>query len=613
METPVSLFTLKNTHQSNFRNRMADVGDSLLGLKALNYHYQKICRSVTPNRNFVQTALESLYVKFQANAQDIKRVPKTGSLLVVANHPFGMIEGLGLFNVLQQIRPDVKFLANQMLERVPETKDFCIYVDPFSSDSSIANNLSGIREAIRWLKEGGVLVVFPAGEVASWQTTTRKVTEPVWQTTVARLQRIAQAPVLPIYIDGKNSFSFHVAGILHPILRTALLPRQFLNKRNQTVRLAIGNVIPNRKLRTYSNDSQMMESLRERTLFLENRFTPNKRAPVFAKKLPRQTEIPEPITNDILALEIDRLPRERSLVSVREFDVFYAQANEIPYVLGEIGRLREVTFRMVGEGTGNSVDLDDFDQSYTHLFVWNREKQEIVGAYRLGLTDRILMESGKQGLYTATLFRFHPALFSQLSPALELGRSFVRVEYQRVSLALALLWRGIGAFVARNPRYKKLFGPVSISNDYHAVSHQVIVSFLKDNRLNPDLAGWVKSRNPFKAKPVKGLHHTSSREVLKDIEDVASFVADLEADNKGIPTLLREYLKLGGKLIGFNVDSDFSNVVDGLILVDLTETDPRILSRYMGKDETQIFLEYHGLAPTTTDDPIEPEAIPIPA
>ena len=287
------------------------------------------------------------------------------------------------------------------------------------------------------------------------------------------------------------------------------------------------------------------------------------------------------------------LPLESVLLESGDFTVFLARAGQIPCLLREIGRLRELTFRQAHEGTGKACDLDGFDRHYLHLFIWNHAKQEVVGAYRLGQADYILPRFGKHGLYTSTLFNYKTALLERINPALELGRSFVRAEYQKNYAALLLLWKGIGSFVARNPKYKILFGPVSINNQYHAISQQLMVNSLRLNNYLPELAKLVKPKRPFHAKILRRFDGSISNAAISDINEVSNLIADIEPNQQGIPILLKQYLKLGGKLLAFNQDQNFSNVLDALILVDLTETPLKILERYMGRDGASNFVAYH--------------------
>lgn len=262
-------------------------------------------------------------------------------------------------------------------------------------------------------------------------------------------------------------------------------------------------------------------------------------------------------------------------------------------MLRELGRLREITFRGSEEGTGTPCDLDRFDREYLHLFIWNREKREIAGAYRLGQADVLLNRHGLKGLYTRTLFKYQRRLLNQINPALEMGRSFVRPEYQRSFTSLLLLWRGIGEFVVRNPRYKALFGPVSINREYQSLSKQLMVSFIRLNNFEDALSQCVRPRKPFKMPYPRGYDLTLTSSVIRDVDGISSLIAEIENDHKGIPVLLKQYIKLGGKILAFNRDPDFSDVLDGLIYVDLSKTKPRLLARYMGKEGTQSFLAYH--------------------
>jgi putative hemolysin len=294
-----------------------------------------------------------------------------------------------------------------------------------------------------------------------------------------------------------------------------------------------------------------------------------------------------------LAAEINSLSAEHTLVTNGPLRVLLARAAEIPRAFLEIARLRELTFRAVGEGSGKPLDMDRFDPHYLHLFIWNDDKQEIAGAYRLGCTDRLLSQFGVGGLYTSTVFRFQPRLLHRLNSGLELGRSFVCAEYQRSFSALMLLWKGIGRFLVQNPRYRFLFGPVSISNEYQPFSQHLMVEFLRKKHALPHLARWVKPRIPFRPHNVRPEDAPSVAAVVDSIDELNTWVTEIEPGSKGVPILLRQYLRLGGKVLAFNVDPNFSHVVDGLILVDVLQTDPVVLERYLGREGVATFRAYH--------------------
>ena len=311
-----------------------------------------------------------------------------------------------------------------------------------------------------------------------------------------------------------------------------------------------------------------------------------------ACRMPIAPEIPRAL----LKAEIECLPVEQRLVASGNFTVQYARAAQIPWCLQEIGRLRELTFRAAGEGTNKASDIDLFDAYYLHLFIWDAQAEMIVGAYRMGLVGDILARYGRRGLYTQSLFKYGPRLLQILNPAIELGRSFVRAEYQRSFSPLMLLWRGIGRFILRSPQYAVLFGPVSISNSYATLSRQLMVEFLCANNVEADLARHVKPRRPFHSRRSAAWDEVEFAGV-KDIEDLSRVIARIEHDNKGVPILLKQYLKLGGRVLGFNADDRFSDALDGLILVDLRASDPRLLARYMGEEGAVAFLACHEADP----------------
>jgi putative hemolysin len=542
---------------------------------------------------FVDRALERLQIDYELAEEDLARIASArGPVIVVANHPFGGIEGMILASVLRSVRCDVRIMANYLLERIPEMREHLIAVDPFGRPGSERRNIAPLRQCIRWVREGGMLAVFPSGEVSHFDPV-RGAVDPAWSETVARLVRMTGAPVLPVYFSGTNSMLFHAAGMIHPNLRTARLPAELLNKGQRTIRMAVGSLISGDRTAAFPDDREMIEHLRLRTYVLAHRLEDCRSLPAIAASA---EQIVSPRPADILADEVRLLSPEHLLSVSGDLSVHLGSSGEIPTILFEIGRLRELTFRAAGEGTGREIDLDRFDEHYLHLFIWNKRKREIVGAYRLGKTDEILVRDGISGLYTSTLFSYQPSFFDRLGPALELGRSFVRPEYQKSYVPLSLLWKGIGRFIAAHPRYSSLFGPVSISNDYRPLSRQFMAAFLEARRTRPDLAGLATPARPFRIRRDGRLDRKALHAALADEDRVSEIVADIERDGKGLPILLKQYLKLGGTIVGINLDPAFGNALDGLIVVDLLRTDRKVLDRYLGKDGAESFLAQHRAA-----------------
>ncbi|HWO01827.1 MAG TPA: GNAT family N-acyltransferase [Blastocatellia bacterium] len=569
--------------------------ERLLLLPQLDEFYAEVAQR-NQELDFMERILEALNVSYQLGKDDLARIPTKGSVIVVANHPFGIIDGVILASILRSVRSDYKILANVSLNRVTELCDTLIPVDPYGRQESIKANSRSIRKAVDWVRSGGALGVFPAGEVAHIHLRKREVTDPARHPSVARIIRRTGAPALPLYFEGSNGPLFHVAGMVHPRLRTVMLPHELLNKRDTAVKVGIGRLVPFSKLAAFETDGGMIECLRQRTYLLGNRRSGacyNEPPSGSTRKRKEQQPITPELPPALLAEEVFALPTEQRLVVSGSYAVVHADARQIPNVLREIGRLREITFREASEGTGKATDLDEFDAHYVHLFLWNRETSTLVGAYRIGKTDEILRRVGSRGLYTTSLFNYNSDLLERIGPALELGRSFVRREYQKLVAPLFLLWRGIVQYVLRNPRYKVLFGPVSIDSEYHPVARKLIVECLTGHRYTHELAALVRAKTPFRAKAIKGRGFRPGSALVADIEDVSELISDIDKHRRGIPVLLRQYLKLGGKVLGFNIDPGFSDALDGLILVDLTQTDGRLLGKLMGEEGKKRFLEFH--------------------
>lgn len=542
---------------------------------------------------FREKALLVLGVDYRYTPEHLAAIPKTGPVVVVCNHPFGGIEGIFLLSLLHRLRPDVKAMANYLLGAVHEMHDDFILVDPFAAKGSAAANIRPIKESLSWLKDGHMLLVFPSGEVSSFDKKTLRVRDPKWSPQVASLIRKTGATAVPLYLPGRNSLFFNAVGLIHPLLRTILLPRQLFALKGKTVEIVIGSPLPYKDLEKYAATSDdLIRYLRFRSYLLMERRPHRLRK----KQLFQQEPViaAEPV--EVLTDELASLPPERKLIASNGLEVWCAPASEIPHLLREIGRLREITFRLVGEGTGNEIDLDDFDPYYWHLFLWNAEKSEIIGCYRLGLTDEIIAAHKIEGLYTRTLFKFDQRLINAVGPVMEMGRSFVRREYQRAFTSLPLLWKGIALFVASKKKYRTLLGPVSITNEYREASRCMMIQCLRNVCWEPELSKIISPRIP--PKPPRRAEWTLPEysDYLKDLDTVSEFVMEIEPDGKGLPILIMQYMKLAGRLICFNLDPDFSSVVDGFIVVDLTKTPQKILKRYMGT-QLEVYYQAQGLPP----------------
>lgn len=568
----------------------------LLRWQELNDLYTSVNQPEDEDRIW-ERILRSLNVAYEVAPEDIANIPPRGPLVVVANHPYGGIEGVILAALLGSVRNDVKVMANLVLCSFPGLRKSLIPVDPFGTQAAATSNVRGLKAAIAWVRKGGALAVFPAGEVAHVDMSQLAITDPAWHEAVAVIIRRASAAAVPVFFHGSNGPLFQVLGMVHPLLRTVMLPSELLNKRNQVFKVRIGHPLSSRKLSAFPNDAEMTAYLRWRTYLLGHRKDSEKAPGRWAglirnarRATPSVVAQPEcgPIER-----EIQDLPPDQILLESGDDAVLLAKAYQVPRVMREIGRLREIAFRSVGEGSGKEIDLDPFDSYYDHLFVWKKSQRHIVGAYRLGMTDAILKRYGKKGLYTSTLFDFQDGFFRRIGPALELGRSFVRLECQGSMNALPLLWKGIGRFILRNPQCKILFGPVSISNNYHPLSQNMMVTFFQQNHLTQEISRLLRPRAPFKPSRIHPPNPAPLCFKVKDVEELSELISEIETDRKQVPILLKHYLKLGGKIVGFNVDGHFSHVLDGLIVVDLTKTERRILERFVAPEGARRFLAYH--------------------
>lgn len=528
-------------------------------------------------REFIQKAIEVLGLQFHLSHEELANIPKEGPVIVIANHPFGVQDAILLAWVLGSVRKDYKILANNFFSHIDEMKEKMITINAFRTTQG---NSRGLKEAIKHLKSDGILGIFPAGSVSRFQWKKYAVTDDVWPETIARLVKMTSAEVVPVHFSGRNSTKFHLLGSIHPLLRTALLPKEVLKKK-KPIQIQIGHPVKYSYLSRMDNRA-IIDYLRMRCFLLKEVRHP--------KDKKTQNTIGQPIITPIpkeeLTRDIEQLPKKNFLFSKGDFEVYFAQSDEIPSLLKEIGRLREITFREVGEGTGKPLDLDAYDETYLHLFVWNNKEKEVLGSYRMGQVDKILEKRGKAGLYTSEFYQYTEAFLDKHRMALEMGRSFVQKKYQKKPNSLVLLWKGICAYIARNPQYRYLFGAVSISNEYDSRSCALIASLLLEPRKS------IKSKMPAKIKVNKEVRTFCKEYRTANFEDLSLLVKNIEDDAKDIPVLLKQYLKLGGQVYSFCIDKAFNNTLDGLIVVDLPNAPLKRLNMFMGEN-TENYLEHH--------------------
>lgn len=552
-------------------------------------------------RSWFSSSLKELDARYEVDLPANFVFPEEGPLVIVSNHPFGILDPVILGDFISRFRPYVRFMTNFLLGNMEEMRPWIIPVDPFNRTDSARRNMASMKEALKFLKAGGALAIFPSGEVSHYKMG-QGVEESPWTSHVGALVRRTKATVLPVYFEGKNSMLFQAAGVLHPLLRTSLLFRELFRHSREVVEVKVGQPISYSRLRKFEDDESLTQYLRLHTFILSQRektAAKSKQTAVTSGEfLPEQAAASVTLNKrQAFDQEVEKLiAAGATLTQHGQLRVLAAAAPEIPHLLPEIGRLREITFREVGEGTGEEIDLDRFDDHYLHIFLWDDKERRVAGAYRLGRADQILRRYGAKGLYTNTLFKFQKPFLQFLDDALEMGRSFIVPQYQRSAGALPLMWKGVLTWVCRNPQYKKLYGPVSISKDYNGLSQKLIVEFLSDNKLHPELATLVKPRKPFRYGKNKKLLSEFISADLDDVDDFSALISSLEENGKGIPTLLKHYLRLNGTILSFNVDESFSSCLDGLILVDLMKTDPRLLGKYMGEEACTAYLKHHGKA-----------------
>lgn len=532
----------------------------------VNELYAHMCES--PGLESIQTLFDHLEIDLEVEAHQLENIPRTGPFVIVSNHPFGALDGLAMILAIAKVRPDFKVMANFLLQNVEPIKDYFIAVNPFETRREAYSNVGGLKAVRQHLEQGGALGIFPAGEVSTYQGEMNAVADRKWASSAVKIVRNAAVPVVPIFFDGRNSRIFHLLGLIHPNLRTLALPAEMLRKKGDTLRMRIGKPIQPKDTEMFTSLDQYGRYLRAKTYALGSSFEVKRDYFRHFRTSKSPEKIIDAVDHSLIQKEIASISDCRTL-SYDNFDCFVVSSDRIPNILQEIGRLREVTFRSVGEGTNKSIDLDEYDLYYNHLILWDRKAEKIAGAYRVGNGAQIMQRYGKKGFYISSLFRMGHRLDPILQQSVELGRSFIVAEYQKHRLSLFLLWKGILFYLISNTRFRYIIGPVSISNQYQDVSKELIIQFITKHYFDLDLSEHVTPRNAFKPKIKKVDTDALLDSTQSDMKKMDKIISEIEPSSFTMPVLLKKYLQQNARIISFNCDPKFNNALDGLMYLDM--------------------------------------------
>lgn len=547
----------------------------VLRIDKLNRVYNK--HKHLSNIEFLTAILNEFEVKFEIPEADLKRLPKTGSFITISNHPLGGIDGILLLKILLESRPDYKIIANFLLHRIEPLKPFIMPVNPFEDRKDVKSSVGGFKQAIGHLRSDMPLGVFPAGEVSTFKDGQLIVDKP-WEPAAMKLIHKAHVPVVPIYFHAKNSSFFYRLSKISETLRTAKLPSELLTQKNRVIKVRIGKPIPVNDQKEYTDLKEFTNFLRKKTYMLANPFEKEsvslKDAATSSLKMPKKApkKIVTSISTDLIETEIDNLRAyDCRLLESKNYEVFLASADRIPNTLKEIGRLREITFREIGEGTNEAIDLDIFDSYYHHMFLWDNNTKKIAGAYRMGLGSKIFAQHGINGFYLQDLFRFEPELYTMMSESIEMGRAFIVKEFQQKPMPLFLLWKGIVHTTLRFPEHKYLIGGVSISNQFSKFSKSLMIEFMKSHYYDPYVAQYVRPKKEFKVQLKDADKDFVFDETKADLNKFDKLIDEVEPGNLRLPVLIKKYIKQNAKIIAFNVDPLFNNAVDSLMYIKIAD------------------------------------------
>ena len=565
----------------------------VLKISTINRIYNK--NKHKSDLDFLNGLLNDFEIRFEIPEEDLKRLPKDGAYITVSNHPLGGIDGILLLKLMLEQRSDFKIIANFLLHRIKPLVPYIMPVNPFEDHKDAKSSLIGFKNSLLHLQNGHPLGIFPAGEVSTYKDGKLMVDKP-WEPAAMKLMQRAEVPIVPIYFHAKNSRLFYRLSKLSDDLRTAKLPSELLTQKKRVIKVRIGKPISLKDQKEHPTIEGFSDFIRRKTYMLSNTFETSKiltnlSSSLKVTKSPKKIVTPAP--KDVMCAEVANLKADNHrLLKSKNYEVYLSEAAKIPAILHEIGRLREITFREIGEGTNKAIDLDVFDSYYHHMFLWDVEAKCLAGAYRMGLGNDIFKAKGIDGFYLQDLFRFEPELHSMMSQSIELGRAFIIKSYQQKPMPLFLLWKGIVHTTLRFPEHKYLIGGVSISNQFSNFSKSLMIEFMKSHYYDPYLAQYIQPKKEFKVKLKDGDKDFVFDATKADLNKFDKIIDEIEPGALRLPVLLKKYIKQNARLIAFNVDPLFNNAVDGLMYIRIADLPDSTVRPVMEEFQAELERKY---------------------
>ncbi|WP_406628690.1 GNAT family N-acyltransferase [Ornithobacterium rhinotracheale] len=594
----MSLISVKDIAQVSGLQKFGVVGQPLAFMMHRMLDFKKLNSIYDANKDLSSPAFETnllkdLAITYEVQDEELARIPKEGPFVVVSNHPLGGLDGIIMLKILSELRPDFKIIANFLLQKIEPLSEKIFPVNPFETRKDVKNSLLGMKAALEYLQQGHPLGVFPAGEV-SYKNAQGEIVDKPWQKPIMKLIKKAGVPIIPMYFKAKNSKHFYSLKKIHPDLQTALLPHELLKTRLKPIQLRIGKPISLKQQEEFETIEEFTHFLTKKTFVLASSYEPKKNITQTIKdSIPTRPKtvkniIKETPSEDLIE-EVKKLrATEALLFSNSRYECYFCDFKSIPKLMREIGRLREITFRQVGEGTNKETDIDRFDRHYNHLILWDTQENKIAGAYRMGLGNEIYKNYGIKGFYISELFHFDPEIQPFFRKAIEMGRAFVVPEYQQKPMPLFLLWRGIIHVALRNPEHKFILGGVSISNQFSQFSKALMIEFMQSHFYDPYVAQYVRPRRAFKPKIKDQDKDFIFDEAKADLNKFDKLIEELEPNALRLPVLIKKYIKQNAKVIAFNVDPKFNDAIDGLMYIRISELPESTIKPVLEELEAEI-------------------------
>ncbi|MEM7069846.1 MAG: lysophospholipid acyltransferase family protein [Pseudomonadota bacterium] len=566
--------------------------EKLVGIDRCNKLLEDLGPDWPDTNSMVDIMFDRLDIKYQIKNAEVLEELDDRPKVFVANHPYGLPDAFALFQILTRYRPNIRLFANKILEATQLDDERLLYVDPFSAPQSRNLTRKSMAHALRHVREGGDLALFPGRICSHLKTSDWTISDSAWTDQVRKFVDAGGGDLVPLYITGRNSMLFNFSGLIHPRIRTYLLVREFL-RGGHDFTFTIGDPVSADQLQKVSRSMSVGNFARSLVYSLKTGAStvpdlPHLIEPELrnAQETSRVVRTPTAIRGAHVRKLLDR---NEILVKQNGYTIYQSGPKSGADILDIICEVRFQAYASETNVSDPSELRDHYDEFYHHLVLWDDEKEAVAGVYRYTLPGLTQRAPTAENLVTSSIFDLSPEFQKILPKAMELGRAAILPEYQKSFSPLMLLWRGFLEIPYRDKEIKYLFGPVTMGQNFNPLSRELLRRYIMNHCGDDVMKGHVSPRKALAFDIPREVEIEKLANACGSFAQLGNLINGIEGGKRSLPVLFRHYANSGCKFVGFGEWRELDNATAGLTLLDLKDSSKSFIQRYFGKEGAEEF------------------------